>query len=106
MNSNNNMVELHSGFAINGNVQASGTGNVLSLGRHDRRYIRRRATRKSYYRFYRIGEKRHIHLDARYGACEHKGKNTARLQRKWRQEKDRISFLDAISDLRQCLWNE
>ncbi|MCL2000787.1 MAG: transposase [Planctomycetes bacterium] len=46
-----------------------------------------------------------------YGAVwlariERKGENTAVIQRKWYQEKDCVSFLDALADARQQLWHE
>lgn len=37
---------------------------------------------------------------------EREGENTAHLQREWYQEKECVSFLDAIADLRMRLWNE
>ncbi len=37
---------------------------------------------------------------------EREGENTVCLQREWYQAKDSVSFLDAIADLRQRLWDE
>jgi hypothetical protein len=37
---------------------------------------------------------------------ERKGENVAAIQREWYGEKNCVSFLDALADLRQRLWNE
>jgi hypothetical protein len=46
-----------------------------------------------------------------YGAIwlarmEREGKENARTQREWYGEKNSVSFLDALADVRQQLWRE